>query len=41
MSRPNVAASRDPGLLREALAEIYICDFVPLSTATPSAVDDR
>jgi hypothetical protein len=33
MSRPNMAASRDAGLLREALAEIYTCDFVPLSTA--------
>lgn len=30
---PNVMICRDSGLLREALAEIYACEFVPLATA--------
>jgi hypothetical protein len=33
MSRPTVATSRDAGLLREALAQIYTQDLVPLGTA--------
>lgn len=33
MTCMTVATSRDPGLLREALAEIYTQDFVPISTA--------
>lgn len=33
MNCPNVAICRDSGFLREALAEIYACESVPLATA--------
>lgn len=33
MNRPNAVECRDPGVLRETLAEVFTRDFVPLSTA--------